>query len=388
MSTRHDAVAFVAELRGDGLEVSVAATLDFVAALGSLGVERPLDVYWAGRATLVRRREDADVYDRAFRRHFLGVDDQSPDDRTGGPVLEVVSAVGIDEEPAAPADAAEGEAENDGVSVRYSAVEVLRDRDFARCSPEELDALWRAVDQLRTVLPLRRSARTHPTSGRRGPIDLRRTVAAALRVDGEVIAHRHRRRGTRPRRLLVLVDVSGSMEPYARALVRFAHAAVTSRRGTEVIALGTRMTRLTPALDVRDPDLAMSRAAAEVRDWAGGTRLGEGIRTFLDEWGQRGMARGAVVLMMSDGWDRGALGELEEQMARLARFAHRLIWVNPLKASPGYEPLARGMAAALPYCDDFVEGHSLRSLEDLAALVSGALDPARAGSTIAAGARR
>jgi hypothetical protein len=172
--------------------------------------------------------------------------------------------------------------------------------------------------------------------------------------------------GERQRRLVLLLDVSGSMEPYARALVRFVHAAMVGRRDVEAFALGTRLTRLTRELSTRDPDAALSAAALAVTDWSGGTRLGDGLQEFNDSWGVRGMARGATVVVLSDGWDRGDPEVMEEQMARLARVAHQVVWVNPLKASPGYEPLARGMSAALPHVDTFLEGHSLNSLKALA----------------------
>ena len=168
---------------------------------------------------------------------------------------------------------------------------------------------------------------------------------------------------------MLLCDVSGSMEPYARALLRFLHAAVVGRGRVEAFALGTRLTRITRELSSRDPDAALGAAARRVVDWSGGTRLGEGLREFNDQWGVRGMARGAVVVILSDGWDRGDPEVLGEQMARLARVAHRIVWVNPLKATPGTRPLARGMAAALPYVDEFVEGHSLASLEHLAEVI-------------------
>lgn len=156
------------------------------------------------------------------------------------------------------------------------------------------------------------------------------------------------------------------MESYARALLRFAHAAVAARRRVEAFTLGTRLTRLTRELSTRDPDEAFDRATAAVADWSGGTRLGEALGDFCELWGVRGMARGAVVVILSDGWDRGPPEMMTESMARLSRVAHRIVWVNPLKATPGYAPLAQGMAAALPYVDELVEGHSLASLEDLA----------------------
>jgi uncharacterized protein with von Willebrand factor type A (vWA) domain len=169
----------------------------------------------------------------------------------------------------------------------------------------------------------------------------------------------------------LLLDVSGSMEPYARAMLRFVHAAVAGRQRVEAFALGTRLTRVTKELNSRDPDLALKQAGERVQDWSGGTRLGECLRRFNDEWGVRGMARGAIVVILSDGWDRGDPEVLGEQMCRLQRVTYDLIWVNPLKVTPGYAPLARGMAAALPYVDHFVEGHSLAAMEELASVIAG-----------------
>jgi uncharacterized protein with von Willebrand factor type A (vWA) domain len=200
-------------------------------------------------------------------------------------------------------------------------------------------------------------------------------VRAALRTGGEPIRRSWVAPTPRPRNVVILCDISGSMEPYAAALMRFVHAAVAgggSGRSSrvEAFALGTRLTRLTRQLTWRDPDQALAAAARAVLDWSGGTRLGEGLRAFNDGWGIRGMARGALVVILSDGWDRGAPELLAEQMGRLHRVAHRIVWVNPLKSSAGYAPLARGMAAALPFVDDFVEGHSLAALESLAEVIS------------------
>jgi len=195
-------------------------------------------------------------------------------------------------------------------------------------------------------------------------------VRGALRTAGDPIVRHHLAPTTTPRRIVLLLDVSGSMEPYARALVRFLHAAVVGRGRVEAFALGTRLTRVTRELSSRDPDAALAAAAASVCDWSGGTRLGDSLRRFNDEWGVRGMARGSVVVILSDGWDRGDPGVLAEQMARLSRVAYRVVWVNPLKVTPGYAPLAQGMAAALPFVDEFVEGHSLASLEHLAEVIA------------------
>jgi uncharacterized protein with von Willebrand factor type A (vWA) domain len=191
-----------------------------------------------------------------------------------------------------------------------------------------------------------------------------------LRSGGEPINRAFSSTTRRPRRVVLLFDVSGSMEPYARALLQFVQAAVVGRGRVEAFALGTRLTRITRELSSRDPDAALAAAANRVLDWSGGTRLGDGLRAFNDRWGVRGMARGAVVVILSDGWDRGDPDVLANEMARLGRVAHRIVWVNPLKATPEYEPLARGMAAALPHIDEFVEGHSIGALEDLAAVIA------------------
>jgi len=174
------------------------------------------------------------------------------------------------------------------------------------------------------------------------------------------------------RRLVVLLDISGSMEPYARAMLRFVHAAVSGRQRVEAFAIGTRLTRMTKELHSRDPDSALAAASARVHDWSGGTRLGECLRVFNDQWGVRGMARGAIVVILSDGWDRGDPEVLADQMERLQRITYQTVWVNPLKVTPGYAPLARGMAAALPYVDTFVEGHSMAAMQELATVIASA----------------
>ena len=225
------------------------------------------------------------------------------------------------------------------------------------------------MGRLRLVGAPRRSLRLTRADRRTDRPDLRRTVRAAMRSGGEPLRRHYQQPSTRHRRLVLLLDVSGSMEPYARALIRFVHAAVAGRQKVEAFALGTRLTRITRELSSRDPDEALHRAAIAVADYGGGTRLGEGLRIFHDEWGQRGMARGSIVVILSDGWDRGDPDVLGEQMQRLHRVAHKVIWVNPLKVTPGYAPLARGMAAALPHVDEFVEGHSIEAIERLAAAI-------------------
>lgn len=361
------AVGFAQALRAEGVAVPPGATVGFATALGAVRAQRPSELYWAGRATLVHRPEDVAAFDRAFGRFFGGVARGAAPPALRSVELHVDAA---DEDQATPGvgdDRPPGET----VTVRWSPVEVLRHRDLATCTPEELAETHRLIGDLAVHAAQRRSRRRRPAARGAGPLDVRSTIRRALRTGGEVTRPVTTDRRQRPRRLVLLLDVSGSMGPYARSLARFAHAAVAARRrgGVEVFALGTRVTRISRELATHDPDEALRCAADAVADWSGGTRLGDGLRRFNDRWGVRGVARGAVVVILSDGWDRGDPAVLADEMARLRRVVHRLVWVNPLKASPGYAPLARGMAAALPHVDDFVEGHSLASLEALARIV-------------------
>ncbi len=360
-------VGFVDVLRRAGIAVSLGSTLDFGRALVEVGTGTRSGVYWAGRATLVRRPEDVGTYDEAFERHWLGAAagfGTAPEQPTITLLLDVPEDADVP-----PADEGASDGDGDHLSVRWSRTEVLSSRDFADCTEEELAELHELMGGLRLVGATRRSRRLRPAAHRGRP-DLRRTVRAALRTGGEPLHRAFSEPGVRLRRLVLLLDVSGSMEPYARALIRFLHAAMVGRRDVEAFALGTRLTRLTRELSTRDPDAALARAAVAVTDWSGGTRLGDGLRAFNDRWGVPGMARGATVVILSDGWDRGEPSVMEEQMGRLHRVAHQVVWVNPLKASPGYAPVARGMAAALPHVDRFVEGHSLDSLRSLATVLA------------------
>jgi uncharacterized protein with von Willebrand factor type A (vWA) domain len=369
------ATGFARLLRGAGLSVPIGNVLAFAEALGTIGLGHRDGVYWAGRATLVRRPEDLPLYDRAFAVFWEGrqpaADDRGPDEPEHITLL-------LDDGPEQDGDdSAEPGPEEPTLALRFSRSEVLRHKDFAAYSHDELHEAQRLMADLRLAGSRRRSRRFVPTRREQQRADLRRTVRAALRAGGEPIDRRWREPGERLRRLVLLLDVSGSMEPYARALLRFVHAAVAGRQRVEAFALGTRLTRVTRELATRDPDRALRQAGARVHDWSGGTRLGEGLRRFNDLWGVRGMARGAIVVILSDGWDRGDPEVLAEQMARLHRVAHRVVWVNPLKVTPGYAPLARGMAAALPYVDDFVEGHSVAALEELARVISATGTPGR-----------
>ena len=361
------AVTFAVVLRRAGLTVPVGTVIAFAEALGAVGIERRNAVYWAGRGVLVRRPEDIALFDRIFAAFWLGRLGRA----THLPIEQQVSvAFDADDDSGDGDDApASDDPEGETISVRFSAVEVLRNKDFASYSAAEFDEARRLMAALRFAESTRRCRRLKPAKlgVHTHTPDLRRTVRQALRTDGVPMQRRYREQSERPRRIVFLCDVSGSMESYSRALLRFCQAAVVGRGRVEAFALGTRLTRLTKELTSRDPDLALAKAASRVVDWSGGTRLGEGLRSFNDQWGVRGMARGSIIVILSDGWDRGEPELLAEQMGRLHRIAHQVVWVNPLKASPGYAPLARGMSAALPYVDVFLEGHSLASLETLAA---------------------
>jgi uncharacterized protein with von Willebrand factor type A (vWA) domain len=367
------AVAFARLLRGAGLAVPPDVTVAYAEALAAVGLGRPEGVYWAGRATLVRRPEDIDVYDQLFDAFWLDRLEVRP--VVVAPPVPVEVATDDDgDDPAPGGEGGDKRAETAPahrlLRLRYSRHEMLAVKDFAECTPDELAELHRLMSRLRLGGSLRRTRRRRP-SGRRGRWpDLRRTVRLAVRSDGTPLRRAWSDTATRPRRLVLLCDVSGSMEPYARQLVRFLHLAVTGRQRVEAFTLGTRLTRVTRELSLHDPDLALARVARAVPDWSGGTRLGDGLAEFNERWGVRGLARGAVVVILSDGWDRGDPGRLAEEMRRLSLVAHRVLWVNPLKATPGFEPLVRGLAAALPYTDELLEGHSLRSLADLAEVVA------------------
>jgi uncharacterized protein len=343
--------------------VPVGSIITFSRAMGLVGLESPSTVYWAGRTVLVRRQEDIALYDRVFTEFWRRAGaDPAPTDRGAG---------GDEDLRAGPSDAVELAPDFvEGIQlVRYSAREQLRHKDFAAATPEELDEIVRLLSGVRHRA-LRRSRRLRPHGHRHGRSDPNATVRRALRTGGEVVRIERRAPTVRPRRVVLLCDVSGSMEPYSRMLLRFAHLLVVDGGPVEAFALGTRLTRLTRELSCRDEDIALARVGARVEDWSGGTRLGEGLGAFNDRFGMPGMARGATVVVLSDGWDRGDTERLSAEMERLHRAAHLLVWVNPLKGSAGYQPLARGMAAALPHVDRFVEGHCAASLEELVEVVS------------------
>jgi uncharacterized protein len=347
-----------------GVPVTQDRAHTFLAAVAALGLGDPDGARRAGRATLCSSPEDLARFDQVFDAWF----DPAGELPRPGPVRDrPAEQVGLDTDEQDGGSA--GRDDEDPLRTAASTAEVLRHRDVARLSPAEKRRLAELFAGLRPRAPRRRTARHQPWH--RGDLDVHRTLRASLRHVGEPAELLHRRRGQRNRRVVLLVDVSGSMAPYADALLRLAHRfAQSAGPGVEVFTVGTRVTRVTRAMGQRDPDRAIVAAGEAVPDWSGGTRLGESLRFFLDRWGQRGPARGAVVVVLSDGWERGDASLLGAQMGRLRRIAHRVVWVNPHRGKEGYEPVQSGVVAALPHVHDFLAGHSLATFEELTEVVA------------------
>jgi uncharacterized protein with von Willebrand factor type A (vWA) domain len=365
--TRH-IVTFGRVLREAGMEVGPGRVSDALRGLDVLDITSQEDVYWTLRTTFVARREDLATFDRAFDAWFLRRAGRPPPPREVDPRLLHKNARRLRRDPQSGREAAPAEGEPD--SIGHSAHEVLREKDFAAMSPEELAAARKLLARLAVRRPTRRSHRLR--RDRRGRVlDMRALARDAIATGGDPIRRSFRQRAIAPRKLIVLCDVSGSMEPYSRALLLYLHAVLRLGRGAEVFAFGTRLTRLTRELQTRDPDRALDLAARRVVDWAAGTRIGASLKEYNDVWGRRALTRGAVVLIASDGWERDDHELVGQEMARLHRAAYAVVWVNPVKGSPDYQPLAAGMRAALPSIDRFVAGHSLASLEALGDLLAG-----------------
>ena len=359
-------VAFGRVLREAGLEVGPGRVADALAGLDLVDLSSRDDVYWTLRQTLVSRWEDLDVFDAAFAAWFLRAP-TAPVFRHG---TETTSLRLLRRGAQTKRSDEASEAGEDRSSLGFSPEEALRARDFADMTPEEFENVGKLIAEIAAGRPRRRSRRLRPH--RRGhDLDMRRLVRASLGTGGEAVERAYRNRVHVPRKLVVLCDVSGSMEAYSRALVLFLHALARSGRGVEAFAFGTRLTRLTRELVIRDPEGALRAASARVMDWSGGTRIGHSLKAFNDEWGRRALTRGAVVVIASDGWEREDAAVVGLEMARLARQAYAVVWVNPLKGHPDYQPLAGGMRAALPFVDRFLAGHNLASLEELADVLTG-----------------
>jgi len=359
------AVGFARTLRHAGVPAGPDRVQAMLAALAELDVLSADQVYWAGRLTLCSDPEDLPRYDAAFALYFAGRG--AAEARRAASPPQVLRAAPFELDPAAAGVGTEDDQPT--FSVQASRHEVLRHKDVGALDPAERAELRRLFALLAPRVTSRRTLRYRPA--RSGRVDLDGTARRMLRQGGEASRLSRRRHRRAPRRLVLLIDVSGSMAPYSDALLRFAHAATRSRpAGTETFTVGTRLTRVTRELRLRDPDAALAAAGRAVPDWSGGTRLGDMLKAFLDLWGQRGVARGAVVVLCSDGWERGDPSELGQQLARLARLAHRVVWVNPHKGRDGFAPATGGMLAALPHIDNLVAGHSFAALEQLARVIA------------------
>lgn len=356
--------SFIQKLRAEGVPVAQAASIAFARALLHINAADLEDLYWAGRATLVSDPTHISSYDKTFsafcgstqnpskprfRSMDRGLDDQSS-------TADAETRMDTSAEP--PESAARG-------AIQAASNEMLNAKRFDRLHEEESLLLDELIRGLKILAPSRLTRRRTSATKGRFP-DVRETLRRAVSTGGEPLRPATRGRRRRPRTMVMLLDISGSMRGYSRFLLHFAHASSRSGIRTEVFCFGTRLTRISREVAMKDPEAAVARAAELVPDWEGGTKIGANIKTFIDSFGRKGMGRGAIVLIYSDGMERGAPEFLGEQMARLWRLAHSIVWVNPLKGDPRYRPSARGMAAALPFVDVFLPGHNLASLKNLA----------------------
>jgi uncharacterized protein with von Willebrand factor type A (vWA) domain len=361
-------VDFSRELRTAGLTVGTGDVLTYCSAMMPLDPSDLLDLYWAGRTTLVSRREDISTYDRVFRQFFLA---------DGAPAAAVLTLTATD---AAEAQAAlvmpgtepgpEQDEEKAVLGWMASDVDALKHRSFAACTPAELAALRRIMSRIRLTPPRRRTRRTRPAAAAGRTPDMRKTIRESMRMHGEPAKLFFRQRKTRLRPLILILDVSGSMADYSRHLLQFAHTAQHAAAKVEVFCFGTRLTRITKALEHRRPDSALEQAARTVVDWDGGTRIGQSLDTFVRRFGRGGLCRGGVVVICSDGLDRGDPQQLADAMARLSRLCYRIVWLNPHKGDDqNFRPSTLGMMVAAPHIDLLLSGHDLASLEELAAML-------------------
>jgi uncharacterized protein len=385
------AAGFAHALHRVGIPASPDRAGRFARALALAPPDDRSRLYWTARVAFVSDVGQLPAFDRVFAAVFdssidLADGRGNPADAASGPrrvpnrpppggqprpEAPASGPPAVPPRPGRPASAGEADAEDGAPAVLAAASpdERLRQASFAELTSDDLAAVRRLVRKLELATPPRRTRRTRRSARAADPVDVRRSLRLAQRTAGDPVRLVHRRRRMRPRRLVLLCDVSASMEPYTAVFVALLQGAVSGLRA-DAYVFSTRLTRLSRVLADRDPDRALQRAAAAAPDWAGGTRLAESLRRFVTEHGRRGAARGAVVVILSDGWERDDPEQVAAQMARLRRLAYRIVWVNPRKAAPGYAPLVGGMAAALPYCDGFTSGHSLDALAELADTVA------------------
>ena len=360
---------FGRSLRSAGIDVHPGRLLDVIEALGHVNLGERNDVYHACRALLVHRHEQLDIFDRAFERFWRGRDADDPArSRPGEPgaTLEIEQNLGLPDldRRADPDRETRTAAARERDMPTWSDLGGLAHKDFAAFTSAEIAEGAAALAKLAWSPGERRTRRWVPGRGPR--IDLRRAISDSLRTQGDVATLRRRTRSVRPRPLVLLCDISRSMERYARMLLHFAYAVTNRQRRVEVFVFSTRLTRITRQLRAGRPDDAVAAASRAVPDWSGGTRIGAAIREFHRQWGRRVMRGGPMVLLISDGWDCGDPVDLAAQIARLQRSCHRLVWLSPLLGTVDYAPMTRGLRAALPFVDDFLPARTLANLGDLA----------------------
>jgi uncharacterized protein with von Willebrand factor type A (vWA) domain len=363
-------VDFARELRDAGLGVGSGDVLTYCTAAAALNPSDLLDLYWAGRTTMVTRHDQIPSYDRVFTRFFLGEADDGDEPRPFSVQARAEALAVLQVPESEPGQ--EGREEREArLGLMASDAATLKSKSFAACTPDELAVLRQIMKTIRLTPPRRRSRRTARARAGQAP-DLRRTMRETMRMHGEPAELFWRRRRLRQRPLILILDVSGSMSDYSRGLLQFAYSTRRAAARVEVFCFGTRLTRITRELEHRRPDEALDRAAKAVFDWEGGTRIGDSLDAFVRGWGRRGLCRGGIVVICSDGLDRGDPSVLARSMDRLSRLCHRVVWMNPHKGDAAdFRPSTLGMMVAAPHIDLLLSGHDLRSLEELAAALPG-----------------
>lgn len=371
-------------LRAVGVKITPTQILDLVEGLDHIDIRRRADFKDSARTILVSRHDQIELFDRAFDLFWQARDKNALMEMDLGKILRKSPQQQETLEPAPTpnkgGDSPEKESEEPILDTVYtfSQREVLRHKDFAELSPDEMQEIKRLMQNMNWQLEQRRTRRKSKAP-RGSYLDMRRTIRQNLRYGGEPLILSWRRRKLKRRPLVVICDISGSMERYSRVLLKFIYVISNGLENVEAFVFSTRLTRITRQLRGRDIDTALDQVTASVQDWAGGTRIGQALKTFNYKWGRRVLGQGAIVLIISDGWDRGDTNLLSHEMNRLQLSCQRLIWLNPLLGADNYEPLTRGIQAALPYIDDFLPVHNLASLEQLGSLLErlGEHKPAR-----------
>jgi uncharacterized protein len=373
-------IHFARLLRRMGLTVSAGEIADLAQGLAHVDLTRRDDVFHAMRCILTHDLAEQAIFDLAFAAFWAGqrawlVETEAhrrarairSTVEENPPGKEVVKNERIEDDASEPPEEEQSEPETD-IQATYSAIEILREKDFAGYTEDELRAAQRFIDSLVWRLSQHSTRRLERAAKRAGRLDLPATIRRSVGFGGEILVPAWRRCKLKPRPLTVICDVSGSMDRYSRLFLHFVYALARGRmkQPVEAFVFGTRLTRITPALRHRDVERVLDDVSGLVQDWAGGTRIGESLKSFNYQWARRTLGRGAVAIIISDGWDRGDIALLEREIARLHRSVHRLIWLNPLLGAAGYQPLVAGIQAVLPHVDDFLPLHNLASLEDLA----------------------